>query len=438
MPSPVSSAEFSALMAPLGPFESCPRIAVAVSGGADSLALALLAHDWAKGLGGEAVAVTVDHRLRPEAGAEAARAGHWLAAHGMDHRTLTWDGPKPRADLQAAAREARYGLLEDWARGAGILHVLLAHHSDDQAETLLLRLGRGSGVDGLSAMAAVQESFAVRWLRPLLAVPRARLAATLAARGQDWIEDPSNRNPAFARVRMRALLPVLAAEGLTPQRLAATARRMARARAALEHGVAEAAARWVVPHPAGFAWADPQAFSRPPEEVGLRMLSRLLTGVGGGAYAPRAERTQALFFRLRGGLSRAATLAGCRVVPQGGRLLFCREAGRMAPPLTLVPGAEMAWDGRFRLKVAEDAPAGLVLAPLGPTGWNKVVAAAKPRRLPVLPALVRATLPAIYADDALCAVPHLGYNRSIAEARTLRWFIVAAPNPLTVAGHCLV
>ncbi|MBX9635479.1 MAG: tRNA lysidine(34) synthetase TilS [Magnetospirillum sp.] len=435
---PISAAEFAALMAPLGPFEVNPRVVVAVSGGSDSLALALLAHNWAQSLGGGAMAVTVDHRLRPDSSVEAARVGQWLAARQVPHRILAWDGAKPAADLQAAARAARYGLLETFCRGEGVLHLLLGHHADDQAETLLLRLGRGSGVDGLAGMASVQEGFFLRKLRPFLAQPRARLAATLTALGQDWVEDPSNRNAAFARARLRAVMPMLAGEGLSSQRLAATARNLGRGRAALEAMVAETAARWVVPHPAGYAQVNPRAFVDPPEEVGLRLLTRLLVNVGGGTYAPRAERSEYLFSCLKQGLVKAVTLGGCRISPYAHGLLFSRESGRMAPPLPLVAGAEQCWDGRFRLKVAEDAPAGLVLGGLGVTGWNRVAALVKPRRLAPLPGPVRATLPTLYGDDAISAVPHLGYNRSLDAGRVLEWIVAAPFNPLTVAGHCLV
>ncbi|MGE5475947.1 MAG: tRNA lysidine(34) synthetase TilS [Bacteroidales bacterium] len=435
---PLTSADFAALMAPLGPFEARARVAVAVSGGADSLSLALLADEWARARGGEAVALTVDHGLRADSAAEAAQVGRWLAAAGIRHHVLTWQGAKPAADIQAEARAARYRLLEEWCRAEGVLHGLLAHHRDDQAETLLLRLGRGSGVDGLAAMAPVAEGFAMRWLRPLLPVPRARLAATLAARGQDWVEDPSNQNPLFARARLRALMPVLAGEGMSPARLADTARRLGRARAALEDMVAQAAARWAELHPAGYAVVDADAFRQSSDEVGLRLLSRLVRALGGGIYPAREERLEALHRRLRGGLPRAATLGGCRVAPLAGRLLICREAARMAPPLALVPGAEQVWDGRFRVRVAGDAPPGLTLAPLGEQGWRKVAALAAPRRLPLVPAPVRPTLPVVMDQEAICAVPHLGYNQGSAAGCALRWIVAAPASPVTAGGHCLV
>ncbi|MFN4089341.1 MAG: tRNA lysidine(34) synthetase TilS, partial [Alphaproteobacteria bacterium] len=191
---------FSGWMQALGPFEAAPRLAVAVSGGPDSLALALLAVRWAATRGGSAVALTVDHGLREESAREAAAAGAVLRRFGLPQHILRWQGGKPATGVQAAARAARYRLMEDWCGANAVLHLLLAHHADDQAETVLLRLGRGSGPFGLAGMAAVRERERVRLLRPLLAVSRRRLAATLRAAGAPWTLDPSNEDPVFARV----------------------------------------------------------------------------------------------------------------------------------------------------------------------------------------------------------------------------------------------
>ncbi len=435
----LAPSDFSALMAPLGPFEARPQVAVAVSGGADSLCLALLAHGWARELGGRAVALTVDHGLRPHSAAEAARVGDWLRSHGMEHHVLCWEGTKPAADIQAQARAARYGLLEEWCAHHGVLHLLLAHHQDDQAETLLLRLGRGSGVDGLSAMAPVVETFSLRLLRPVLGVPRARLVATLTALGQEWVEDPSNGNPSFARVRLRRMMPALAEEGMSAPRLAQTARRLARARAALEQATAAAAARWVMPHAAGYVMADPAVFRQVPEEIGLRLLARLVQAVAGGEYSPRAERVEAMYDRLCRGLDAAATLGGCRLAPWRGRLLVTREVARMAPAVALSPGRKAMWDGRFRLCVGPGARPGLRLGALGAQGWNRL-AAARPAglRLPDMPAAARSTLPAVYDQQGLCEVPHLGYNREAVSGSALQWIVAAPSVPVTASGRCLV
>ena len=229
----VGAAAFEALMAPLGPFEPAPRIAVAVSGGADSLALCLLAERWARARGGAVFGLTVDHRLRPESGAEAAQVRRWLAARAIPHRTLRWPGARRAGGgIQEEARAARLALLTAWCRRAGVLHLLLGHQREDQAETALQRLARGSGIDGLAAMAPVRLALepaggGVRLLRPLLSVPRDALPATLAQWDQPWIDDPTNRDRRHARPRLAAAIARLGPEGLSAARLARGAARAA-------------------------------------------------------------------------------------------------------------------------------------------------------------------------------------------------------------------
>ncbi|MBR9970401.1 tRNA lysidine(34) synthetase TilS [Magnetospirillum sulfuroxidans] len=433
----LSPPEFSALMERLGPFEPAPRLAVAVSGGADSLAATLLAAHWAHERGGQVVALTVDHRLRPNSTAEAVLVGRWLANHGIEHHILPWLGDKPAADLQAQARAARYALLEQWCRATGIVHVVLAHHQDDQAETFLLRLARGSGLEGLSAMADIRHGPHLRWLRPLLGIAKGRLLVTLRDWDQDWVDDPSNSDPRHARVRLRLLAGTLAAEGLESARLAETAARLGLSRDALERDLADALVRWGRIHPAGFAWVDDQAWRILPEDLALRLLTRLLRSFGGEAMSPRLERSQGLLQRLRRG--QGGTLAGCRVVPQGdGQILFCREAGRMAPPMAAPPGAAIHWDGRFRAVLPADLPAGLELGGLGPQGWGQVAKSLGRRALPAVPAVVRPTIPALFDQDGVFAAPYLGYNRGTESLLSAPWIWAAPRRPLTEIAHCLV
>ncbi|WP_244434174.1 tRNA lysidine(34) synthetase TilS, partial [Azospirillum sp. B506] len=206
---PVTPEEFARTLAAIGGFEPAPAVAVGVSGGGDSVALVLLLRHWVAERGGTLLALTVDHGLRPESGDEAAAVGQAMARLGVPHRVLRWEGTKPSAGVQAAARTARHRLLGAACAGAGILHLALAHHRDDQAETVLLRLARGSGIDGLAGMAPVRADGAVRVIRPLLGFSHDRLLATCRAEGVDWIEDPSNHNPRFARARLRAARALL-------------------------------------------------------------------------------------------------------------------------------------------------------------------------------------------------------------------------------------
>ena len=280
---PVSDAEAATLFAPL---RDRAGVALAVSGGSDSSALLVLyarARRLDPGLP-PATVLTVDHRLRLEAADEARAVAALAARHGLSHRTLVREGEAPAANLQAEARRARYALLLDAARDLGLEAIVTAHHAEDQAETFLARLARGSGVVGLAAMAPMRRRDGLLLFRPLLDLPRARLAATLTALGEGWVEDPSNADRRFDRVRVRAAAPMLAELGLTRDRLVATARAMARAAVALDAAVERAIAAGVALPPGGWAELRPEVFGALEAEIRLRLLSRLVRAVGGATY----------------------------------------------------------------------------------------------------------------------------------------------------------
>jgi tRNA(Ile)-lysidine synthase len=287
--SPISASEARALFAG---FKDAPALVLAVSGGPDSVALMWLMARWRKALsrGPELVAVTVDHGLREEAAREAREVKRLAHTLDLSHRTLRWNGAKPKAGVPAAAREARYHLLAQAARSARATHIVTAHTRDDQAETLLMRLLRGSGIAGLSAMATRRERDGLVLARPLLDVPKSRLIATLDKAKIGFADDPTNRDTAFTRPRLRALLPLLAAEGGDVRSLARLAARLARANAAVEV-LADGAERFLAlkdrAAKAEGAAKDLQgsdydaaAFAAMPEEVRLRLLMRAINRVG--------------------------------------------------------------------------------------------------------------------------------------------------------------
>src|SRR4051794_37501016 len=210
--SPISVQDAKRLFAE---WKTVPALVLAVSGGPDSVAMMWLAARWRRAMrdGPRLVAVTIDHGLRAEAAREARDVKHLAKALDLPHRTLRWSGDKPTTGLPAAARQARYRLLAKAARAAGATHVLTAHTQDDQAETLLMRMARGSGIAGLAAMARQSRRDGVVLARPLLNVPKTRLRATLQKARIDYADDPTNRDPNFTRPRLRALMPALAAEG---------------------------------------------------------------------------------------------------------------------------------------------------------------------------------------------------------------------------------
>jgi tRNA(Ile)-lysidine synthase len=253
-------------------------VLIAVSGGPDSMALLALLAEWARGRGiaPKLHAATVDHGLRPDAAAEAALCSRFAKERGIPHATLRWEGRKPASGLQEAAREARYALLADHARAIGATHLATAHHADDQAETVLMRLCAGSGIAGLAGMRDAVERDGLTHVRPLLGIPKAALQTFCAARGIAVAEDSSNSDPRFSRTRLRRILPLLAAEGLTVERLTRLASRAARADAALEAATASALAR------AGFRRADRgirldwREMAATPEDIRLRALGDAL------------------------------------------------------------------------------------------------------------------------------------------------------------------
>ncbi|HEY2071180.1 MAG TPA: tRNA lysidine(34) synthetase TilS [Rhizomicrobium sp.] len=290
--------------------------AVAVSGGGDSLALMHLLADWAKAQKRVApVVLIVDHRLREGSSKDAKQAARWAREAGLESHVLVWRGDKPDGDVEAAAREARYSLMGTWCRKHGLGFLYVAHTLEDQAETFLLRLARGSGLDGLSAMRSPSPFPGfdnLKLVRPLLAMRRAELRSYLESRGQGWLEDPMNGDPRFARVKMRRAAPELAELGLTPERLAAAASHLGRARAALERDV-ELWLSKACRFEASRALVDGAALAEAPREIALRALAHILGRISGHAYRPRFERLERLYAAILQGGGAARTLHGCRI-----------------------------------------------------------------------------------------------------------------------------
>lgn len=398
---PIIPAEFAAMMAPLGPFAGDRRIAVAVSGGADSMALAMLLRGW-----GRPFACVVDHGLRQESTLEAALTMRRLAALGIPARMLRADllhGP----GLAGRARAERYALLGIACRDAGLADLALGHHVRDQAETLLLRRAAGSGMAGLSGMAAVAHTDSMRLIRPLLAVPPSRLRATLQALGIAWVEDPSNTDPATPRAVLRSG-PL--SDPAEPPRLGADAREYGAARAAMEAEAAEELAAAALIHPCGVAHL------RAP--VGPRALSALVWTLSGAEYPPPSAGLLRLSACLYADAAHDGTLHGARIIPAG-RLGPGWLVGREASAMQGAVGLSQRWDGRFQA-ASDVVGAGMSLGPLGPD-------AARVRRRSSLPSALLQTLPTLRRDGAIVIVPHLCYPDAAACRSVFVWFRPARP-----------
>ena len=308
--------------------KSAPAIVLAVSGGPDSIALMWLAARWRRTLtrGPRLIAVTVDHGLRPEAAREAREVKRLARQLDLPHRTLRWRGAKPKTGVPAAARAVRYRLLAEMARASGATHILTAHTSDDQAETLLMRMLRGSGIAGLAAMARQSEREGVWLARPLLDIPKSQLVATLNKAKIAFADDPTNRDTSYTRPRLRALMPKLAEEGGDVRSLVRLAARLARANAALEV-LADGAERYLAlrnRNDAARFGFDASAFAGLSEEIRLRLLMRAIDRAGheGPAELGKAETLLAALDRAiaKGEGRLKQTLAGAVISLTGGRI----------------------------------------------------------------------------------------------------------------------
>ncbi|MBL4915859.1 tRNA lysidine(34) synthetase TilS [Tabrizicola sp. DMG-N-6] len=390
-------------------------VGIAVSGGSDSLALLCLAAELAPGTGRRIAAATVDHGLRPEALDEAARVGAICRGLGLSHHILTWDHGPVRGNLMQAARAARYDLLADWARHEGLTSVLVAHTADDQAETFLMELARSAGLDGLTGMRPGWVQGGIRFLRPLLGASRAELRAVLTARGQVWIEDPSNADPRYARVRARRALPELAPLGIDAAGITASMAHLQSAQAALRQITGREAAR-LSRHVAGMVQIDRQGWSDLPAEIRRRMLLAAMQEVTGAEYAPRAAALGRVIARaVEGG---EATLAGCRIRAKGDSLLILREA-KAVSGLIARPGA--LWDGRWQ--VCGPFAADMEIRALGAAGLT----GCRDWRETGLPREALLVTPAIWQGPALVAAPLAGQDAGF-SAR-----ILPAPGPFALS-----
>ena len=398
----------------LGPFGPKPKLAVAVSGGADSLALTLLAERWAQARGGSLTALTVDHGLRPESRAEAETVAALLGARFIAHHILTPPHTDASRNVQEAARHWRYDALAEWCRAHDVLHCLIAHHAGDQRETVQLHTTRGETADGPAGMSVIRNYRGVRFLRPLLATEKSTLEAYLRREGIDWIEDPSNQNTRFARVRTRKALAHDASAERALTDLAATE---AAARAARDDVFATLAAAHVTLFPAGYAELTHVDWLAVPEAEATRLLADLLTTVSGNVTRPRRGDTERLAAALRiASPPCRRTLHGCEVTLREGMIRIARERARVAAPITLSGEGRIYWDRRFRADYALAPNATLTLGALAD-------APARPHWARKLPPAA----PVLWHLDQVLGAPHITEALAPHHGRVVAGFAPAKP-----------
>ncbi len=348
------------------------KIALAVSGGGDSVCLLIAFCEWRLrgNWNGVCEVMVVDHQLRPESAEEAQFVWELSEQHGLHCHILKWTDNNPDTGLQVAARDARYQLIAKQTAVSSFEIVLLAHHLDDQAETFLDRLTRGSGLNGLGAMASDEHEgpAGLRLLRPFLGVPKSRLLATLEDRGQKWFEDPSNKNLKYKRSRLRSISSSLAEEGLSPSRIATTARQLRRAREALEAVLAELFRRHVEEHSAGPVKISTLMFRAQSEEFRLRLLILMIERVTGRVHQPKLRKIEALDHWILNNKVGRQTLGGAVLEMKRDTLFVWKEIGRSPPVVLENLCGEGKWDARFLFDVqaTEGAPPNGMTVSLGP------------------------------------------------------------------------
>lgn len=383
-----------------GHFQPDPprRLGVAVSGGSDSLALLSLLGDWQENGGPEVLAVTVDHGLRADSANEAAEVARICAARGISHHTLHWQDWDGLGNLPDQARRARYRLMVDWAGAQGLGDIAIGHTGDDQAETFLMRLARGAGVDGLSAMRARWQQGDVWFHRPMLGLRREALREMLQARGQSWVDDPTNDDRAYARVRARAALRALDPLGITVEGLADVARKMTDVRTTL-YGYAFDAAQEILRFDAGDLVLTRAGFAALRPEVARRLLQSMLGWISGAEYGPRGRAMDGFLSAAYSG--HGMTLQGCLLSATMSELRVTREYKAVAD--LRVPVGE-AWDGRWCVGRGPDL-AGAELAALGEAGLR----ACPDWRLGGVPRSTALALPGVWLGNELLAAPLAGW-----------------------------
>ncbi len=365
------------------------NLVVAVSGGGDSVALL---HMLAA-RGGGLRAVTVDHGLRHESADEAVGVADLCRQLSVGHTILKWTGWDKKGNLQDAARRARQRLISGWAAENNVTHIALGHTFDDQAETVLMRLARGSGVDGLSGMAATRVDGPLMWIRPLLDYARDDLRQYLRAEGISWIDDPSNDDLRFDRVKTRLILGQLQKIGIDADGLVETAKRMRGARRVLEQATVSLADNCIVISEAGEVTITREIFSLAEDELQFRLLAGILQWVSGEEYRPRFDSLRNLLAN-----DQDKTLHGCVIRSRIGKIIVRREASRVQ---AACPANIGIWDHRWEMIRQHGAPEAQNVGALGEKGlllcgdWRETGHARE--------ALI--TTPALWSGDDLIAAP---------------------------------
>ena len=393
----ITSSEFTACL------ETCRGpIAVAVSGGADSLALLLLTHEWAQKKGEKIVALTVDHGLREESRNEALQVHKWAQERGIEHVVLEWIGEKPMSRLQEKARVVRYQLLTRWCKDNQFSTILLGHHQQDQEETFWLRLSSGSGLDGLSGMKKRIVRDGITFLRPFLGFSKEYLKAILMTENQVWIEDPSNQNSQFFRGRFRTFLE---AEGLSNQRLTNTMEKLKVDADFIHDSLQKAIQTTVQVYEGGYLSLRKKSFEELHPALAKRLIPFLMQWFSCAHYFPRSIQVDIILEKLKA--SSPFTAGGIYWLQREKEVFLLREVSAIEEKLSLFQlQGRTLWDNRFWIDplIKKYVSQETYLASLGSCpGLKKEVTSS-------IPSHIWPTLPALWFEGKVVSVPHLCYD----------------------------
>lgn len=440
---------FGQQMAALMPIWPEDHIAVAVSGGADSLALLFLLDQWCKSQATDLslIALTVDHQLRPESAQEALQVAKWAYSHNIDHHILTWNQQDNinSANIQMRARQARYDLLFSFCQGQQIPHLFLAHHQQDQAETVMQRIARGTGINGLSAMADISWQQQIRLCRPLLGWSKQSLMRYLSDKGQPWIEDPSNDKQQYDRVKWRHFMPDLAEQGLTDARITQLADHARRSSQAVSVQKQRRLGEICRALPWGAVWISPAFYENAVAEIDLRCLSDILTHVSGYEFGPRFDsleksltKCRMILHQNRSGTEQSEsphrdmvfqggyTLHGCYLQPYKKGVLCYREASAIPNDMISLmqitqdtdKDIEINWDQRFYVRLSASLLWRYALT-IGRYDPKKPISSALKKdfhqKFRDFPKKILATLPILYQQEQLIGYPSPDKNIFIIE-----------------------
>lgn len=345
----VTQTYFNTLMDNFNLPENAP-VAVGISGGADSLFLTIMLQNWAQKTNRSLIALTVNHNLRSEAASEAEHVAKQMKSLKIEHHILTYTGPKPKTRIEEKARNIRYKLLQDFCAQKNISYLCLAHHQEDQAETFLARLARGSGIDGLAAIHSQSKRDNLFLLRPILSLSKKDIIDTLRSKGFQWVEDPMNQDETFERVRWRKNLDTLWQMGLTPHGINLSTKRLARASEALDFYTRHFIKENVIIDNRGFAKIQTFPFDTIPQEMRLRVLSYLIQLIGDSPVPLSLDSLESALIAQK----RQATLGHCHIIRQKKFLFISKEHARQDPPKNIPAKKWIRWD---RFQVYSEQPA---------------------------------------------------------------------------------